>query len=61
MSEHREAEDAKKVFRLAKERARKRPETIKTDGLWQYIEAYKKEFRTLRKPRTEHVRHTRLG
>lgn len=60
LSKGRTQEDAKRVFRLAKERAGKRPDRIKTDGLWQYIEAYKKEFRTLRKPRTEHVRHIRF-
>lgn len=60
MSEHREAEDAKKVFRKAKERAGKRPDTIKTDGLWSYIEAYKKEFWTLRGPRAKHLRHVKF-
>jgi putative transposase len=60
MSEHREDKNAKKVFRLAKERARKRPEVIKTDGLWSYIEAYKKEFWTLRGPRAKHIRHVKF-
>jgi putative transposase len=60
MSKHREDTDAKKVFRLAKERAGKRPETIKTDGLWSYVEAYKKEFWTLKGPRAEHLRHVKF-
>jgi transposase-like protein len=37
MSKTREIEDVRKAFRKAKERARGRPEVIKTDGLWQYI------------------------
>jgi transposase-like protein len=60
LTEHREIEDAKALFREAKNRARKRPETITTDGLPSYINAYYKEFRTLKKPRTEHVRHIRF-
>lgn len=31
-----------------------------TDGLPAYHDAYKKEFWTLRNPRTEHVRHIKL-
>lgn len=57
MSKRREAGDARRAFRLAKQRAGRRPEVIKTDGLLSYAEAYRKEFWTLRKPRTEHVRH----
>ena len=34
--------------------------TMITDGLPAYNDAYKKEFRTLRKPRTKHVRHIKL-
>jgi len=31
--------------------------TLITDGLHSYHEAYKKEFWTLKAPRTEHIRH----
>lgn len=56
MSNQREIKDARKVFKEAKERAGKRPEVIKTDGLWSYLDAYKKEFWTLRGPRTKYIR-----
>jgi transposase-like protein len=35
----------------------KKPMTLITDGLQAYHDAYKKEFWTLRNPRTEHIRH----
>jgi len=34
--------------------------TLITDGLLAYRDAYKKEFWTLRNPRTKHVRHIKL-
>jgi hypothetical protein len=34
--------------------------TLITDGLPAYHDAYKKEFWTLKNPRTEHVRHIKL-
>jgi len=52
--------DARKLFQLGKKVTGKKPMTIITDGLPAYNDAYKKEFRTLRKPRTEHVRHIKL-
>jgi len=52
--------DARKLFQLAKKVTRKKPMTMITDGLPAYHDAYKKEFRTLRKPRTEHIRHIKL-
>ncbi len=52
--------DARKLFQLAKKVTGKKPMTIITDGLPAYNDAYKKEFRTLRKPRTEHVRHIKI-
>jgi len=52
--------DARKLFQLAKKVTGKKPDTIITDGLPAYHDAYKKEFRTLRKPRTEHIRHIKL-
>lgn len=38
----------------------KKPMTFITDGLPAYNEAYRKEFWTLRNPRTEHIRHIKL-
>jgi transposase-like protein len=52
--------DARKLFQLAKKATGKKPMTMITDGLPAYHDAYKKEFRTLRKPRTEHIRHIKL-
>lgn len=56
ISKRREIEDARKVFQEAKEKAQAKPETIVTDGLRAYEDAVRKEFFTLRKPRTKHVR-----
>jgi transposase-like protein/predicted SprT family Zn-dependent metalloprotease len=47
--------DARKLFHLAKKVTGKKPETIITDGLPAYHDAYKKEFWTLKNPRTKHV------
>ena len=52
--------DARKLFQLAKKVTGKKPETLITDGLRAYHDAYKKEFWTQRKPRTEHVRHIKI-
>lgn len=62
ISEKREAQDARRVSALAKARANgKRPKKVITDGLPAYKEAFKKEFFTLRGPRTEHISHIRLA
>jgi transposase-like protein len=55
ISKNREVEDARKAFRTAKERAKQKPLSITTDGLQSYNDAFKKEFFTLRNPRTEHI------
>jgi transposase-like protein len=55
VSEGREASDARLVFSKAKEMAREKPEVVATDGLQSYIEAFKKEFWTLKDPRTKHI------
>jgi transposase-like protein len=52
--------DARQLFQTAKKVTGKKPMTIITDGLPAYNDAYKKEFRTLSKPRTEHIRHIKL-
>ena len=52
--------DARKIFQLAKKVTGKKPKTLITDGLPAYNDAYKKEFWTLRNPRTEHVRHIKI-
>lgn len=45
--------DARKLFQLAKKVTGKKPMKMITDGLPAYHDAYKKEFRTLRKLSTE--------
>jgi putative transposase len=52
--------DARKLFQLAKKVTGKKPNTMITDGLRSYHDAYKKEFWTLRNPRTKHIRHIKL-
>jgi len=52
--------DARKLFQMAKKVTGKKPETLITDGLQSYHHAYKKEFWTLKGPRTEHIRHIKI-
>lgn len=56
ISKNREIEDARKAFQIAKQRAKSKPQIVTTDGLKAYIDAFRKEFFTLRNPRTKHVR-----
>jgi len=60
VAESKYKHDARKLFQLAKKATGKKPMTMITDGLPAYNDAYKKEFRTLRKPRTKHIRHIKL-
>ena len=52
--------DARNLLRMSKKLMGKKPMTFITDGLASYHDAYKKEFWTLKNPRTEHVRHITL-
>ena len=52
--------DARKLFQMAKKVTGTKPMTLVTDGLPSYNDAYKKEFWTLKGPRTEHIRHIKL-
>jgi transposase-like protein len=56
VSRKRDSEMARRIFQKAKETAKTKPEAIVTDGLHAYNEAYRKEFYTLRKPRTMYIR-----
>lgn len=60
ISGKREVADARKVFQTAKERANAKPSVMTTDGLQAYIKAFKKEFFTLKNPRTKHIRKPRF-
>jgi transposase-like protein len=62
ISDKREIEDARRLFQKAKERIKgQKVEKVVSDGLRSYQNAFKKEFFTLHKPRTEHIRHIRLA
>lgn len=60
ISTKRAVSDARQPFRKAKKVADKKPKTVVTDGLPAYRKAFKKEFFTLRNPRTKHVRKPRF-
>lgn len=61
VAESKDRHDARNLLRMSKEVTGKKPMTFITDGLPAYHDAYKKEFFTLKKPRTEHVRHIKLS
>ena len=56
LSKGREIRNARKAFAEAKRNLKEKPMQVVTDGLWSYVDAVKKEFFTLRKPRTKHIR-----
>lgn len=60
VAESKHKHDARKLFQLAKKVTGTKPMTLITDGLRAYQDAYKKEFRTLRNPRTKHIRHIKI-
>jgi transposase-like protein len=61
VAESKDKHDARNLLRMSKEATGKKPMTFITDGLPAYHDAYKKEFFTLKNPRTEHVRHIKLS
>jgi transposase-like protein len=61
VAESKYKHDARKLFQLGVKATGKKPMTIITDGLPAYHDAYKKEFWTLRNPRTEHVNAIKLS
>ena len=60
VAETKYTHDARKLFQMSKKLTGKNPLTLITDGLPAYHDAYKKEFWTQNKPRTEHIRHITL-
>jgi len=60
VAESKDKHDARNLLRMSKELMGKKPMTFITDGLPSYHDAYKKEFFTLKNPRTEHIRHITL-
>jgi transposase-like protein len=60
VADSKDKHDARTLLRMAKEATGKKPMTFITDGLPAYHDAYKKEFWTLKGPRTEHIQHITL-
>jgi putative transposase len=60
VAESKYKHDARKLFQLGQKLMGKKPMTLITDGLPIYHDAYKKEFWTLKGPRTEHISTIRL-
>ena len=60
VAETKHKHDARQLFQMAKKVTGKKPMTLITDGLPAYHDAYKKEFWTNTKPRTEHIRHIKI-
>jgi transposase-like protein len=61
VAETKYSHDARKLFQMGVKVTGKKPMTLITDGLPAYHDAYKKEFWTLRGPRTEHVNAIKLS
>jgi transposase-like protein len=60
VAESKYKHDTRKLFDLGKKATGKKPMTLITDGLPAYHDAFKKEFWTLKGPRSEHVNTIRL-
>ena len=61
VADTKERHDAKRLFREGKKIAGKRPETLITDGLNSYRDAFKKEFYTLKPPKSQHINAIKLS
>jgi putative transposase len=53
--------DARTLFRKGKEAVGKKPARLITDGLPAYYDAFKKEFYTMKSPRTEHINAIKMS
>lgn len=60
ITDSRNIEDARKVFKKANEQSRFIPEFIITDGLWSYEKAIKKEFRFGTHHKVNYTKHVRI-
>ena len=61
VAETKYTHDARTLFQMSRQLMGKQPKTIITDGLMSYHDAYKKEYWTLKGPRTEHIRKITFG
>jgi putative transposase len=53
--------DARNLLRMSKELMGKKPAVFVTDGLASYHDAYKREFFTMKNPRTKHICHIKIS
>lgn len=60
VADSKDRHDSGNLFHMGKELTGKKPRVLITDGLKSYQEAFKKEFWTLKNPRTKHIRHITL-
>jgi transposase-like protein len=61
VAETKYTHDARTLFQMSRQLMGKQPKTIITDGLMSYHDAYRKEYWTLKGPRTEHIRKITFG
>jgi putative transposase len=60
VADNKGTSDVRPLLHEAQEVAGKKPETFITDGAANFHNAYNKEFRTMKGPRTQHIAHIRL-
>ena len=60
VADRKNTSDINPLFRKGKEVTGKRPMTLISDGAPNFHDAYRKEFFTLKNPRTRHIRHIRF-
>jgi len=61
VAESKYKHDARRLFEMGERVTGKKPETIITDGLPAYHDAYKKAYWTLKGPRTQHISTIKLS
>ena len=57
VAETKQKHDARNLLQMSERLMGKKPMTLITDGLHAYHDAYKKQWRTLAFPRTQHIRN----
>lgn len=60
ISDRKHTSDVQPLFKRGKEIAGKKPSVLISDGAHNFHIAWKKEFYTLKNPRTRHIQHIRL-
>lgn len=61
IADKKNTSDIQPLLREGKDIAKKKPSVLISDGAPNFHEAYKKEYFTLKNPRTKHVRHIRMS